>query len=198
MTLVSAMVLLILVMDPLGNVPSFMAVLADVDASKHRRIIFRELCIALGILVTFLFAGGVILRALHVSQPALSIAGGTILFLIALGMIFSIERKLAPLAAQSDPLIVPLAVPLIAGPSAVATVMLLMSQDPSRWLEWLGAVICSWLVVLAVLMLSAFLKRALGDRVLTACQKLMGMILTTIAIQMFMDGVSSFLAAEGS
>jgi len=193
MSLLSATVLLILVMDPLGNVPLFLVALQKVDSHRRSRVILRELCIALGVLVVFLFGGRLILTILHVDQPSLSIAGGIVLFLIALGMIFPIRSGMLRPSGDAEPLVVPLAVPLVAGPSAIATVMLLMSQAPDRWPDWLAAVIVAWLVSLAILTQSSKLERIIGDRGLDACERLMGMILTIIAVQMFMDGISAFL-----
>jgi len=130
MSIISAELLLVLVMDPLGNIPLFLEVLGKVDPSRHKRVVLREMCIALVVLILFLFAGRYILHALQISEPSLSIAGGTILLLIAIGMVFPMSKRLFAPDPHDEPFIVPLAVPLIAGPSAVATVMLLMSQVP--------------------------------------------------------------------
>ena len=192
MSLLSAALLLILVMDPLGNIPFFLSVLKGVDPSQRRRVIVRELCIALAILVLFLFGGKWILAALQIDQSSLSIAGGIVLFLIALGMVFPIHRRLLTHQNDGDPFIVPLAVPLTAGPSAIATVMLLMGGDPSRWMAWLTALVWAWLVSLIVLLLATGIERVVGDRALAACERLMGMVLTIVAVQMFLNGLREF------
>lgn len=192
MTLYTIAITLILVMDPLGNIPVFLAILRNYDTRTQTRIILRESLIAFLILVLFVFFGRYILHGLHITTPALSIAGGVILFIIALRMIFPSEQK----AAKEDfeePLIVPLAVPLTAGPSAMAMVLLFVTRDPHHlWLVFLGVLIAS--AIFTVIMLFApFLMKILGKRGLTAIERLMGMILTTIAVQMFLFGVAQYL-----
>jgi len=189
MSAFSAAALLFLVIDPLGNIPMFVCVLNAVDHRQHRRIIIRELLIALAILVMFLFAGRHILSLLEVSQPSLGIAGGIILFMIAIKMVFSGSDKIFKNMANDGPFIVPLAVPLIAGPSAIATVILLMAKEPSRWPEWLFALFCAWFVSGVLLMFSGRLSVLLGDRALKAIERLMGMILTAVAVEMFVSGI---------
>jgi small neutral amino acid transporter SnatA (MarC family) len=135
MSFLSATALLFLVIDPLGNIPVFLSVLKNIDQRRQRVVILRELVIALGVLIAFLFAGRFILSILRVSESSLGIAGGIILFLIAMRMIFSGEETVFPGRYEGEPLIVPLAVPLIAGPSAMTTVMLLIAREPSRWFE---------------------------------------------------------------
>lgn len=196
MTFVSAAVLLFLVMDPLGNVPLFLSALRTVPPERQRAVILREMGIALAVLLLFLFLGGQMLRLLGLSEPALSAAGGIILMLIALRMVFpSREHSLAEPVA-TEPFIVPLAIPYMAGPSAMATVLLLMSREPERWLEWTGAVLLAWTLCLPIMLLSPRLKRALGDRGLTAIERLMGLILVTIAIEMLLGGIAQWWAAH--
>jgi len=195
MTILSAAVLLFLVMDPVGNVPMFVALLGGMEPRRARRIVLRELLIALAILVVLLLGGRLILDVLQVSEPALSVAGGVILFLIAIKMIFGGVRDVFRETPGGEPFVVPLAVPLIAGPSAAATVLLLMARDPMRWLDWLAALFCAWLVSGAILLFAASFGRVLGERVLTAAERLMGMLLTTVAVQMFLKGVHDFLAS---
>ena len=193
MTLISAIILLFLVMDPLGNIPLFLSILAQVEPKRRVRVLVRELFIALAVLVLFLFAGRYILGALHISQPSLSISGGVVLFLIALRMIFPAREGLIKEDYQEEPLVVPLAVPLIAGPSAIATVLLLVSSAPgSIWL-WFVALVIAWSATAIILTLSAPLSNVLGRRGLIAMERLMGMILTTVAVQMFLTGIEKFL-----
>ena len=193
MTVFSAAMLLFLVMDPFGNIPLFMSALQDVDSERHTRIIIRELFIALGVLVLFLFTGRYILDVFHISEPALTAAGGTVLFLIAIKMIFPGQRGLAVDAIDGEPFIVPLAVPYVAGPSAMATVLLIMSREPARWPEWLAAVAIAWVVSGLIISMSGLLARLLGQRVLIAIERLMGMLLVAIAIQLLMTGVARFI-----
>lgn len=193
MTLFSAAVLLFLVLDPFGNIPFFIAALQNVPRERHGRIVIRELFIALFVLVVFLFAGEHILGALHISEAALRAAGGTVLFLIAIRMVFprpgaSVGEELA-----GEPFIVPLAVPYVAGPSALASVLLIMNQEPERWPEWLGALFVAWLLTGVIILSSSVLARRLGKRVLIAIERLMGMLLVALAIQMLMTGIRQFM-----
>lgn len=189
MTVLSAAVLLFLVMDPLGNVPFFLSALKHVAPARQRVVVVRELLIALGVLVFFLFTGRYVLAALHITEPALSIAGGVILFLIALRMIFpSPERPLRE-AVEGEPFIVPLAIPYVAGPSALATVLLLMSQEPGRWPAWLLAVVLAWAASSVILYFGSGMHRFIGDRGLVAMERLMGMVLITISVQMLLTGI---------
>ncbi len=193
MTLFSAALLLFLVMDPVGNIPVFLSTLKNVEKKRRKFIILRELIIALLVLIGFLFGGRYVLQALQISDPSLTIAGGIILFLIALRMIFPGFRGGGEEEMDGEPLIVPLAIPLVAGPSAMATVMLMMSQDPSRWQDWLIALTVAWFVSGVILLLANALSRFLGKRGLVAIERLMGMILITISVQMMLGGIKAFL-----
>ena len=136
MTVLSATILLFLVMDPLGNILLFVTALRSVPAARRKRVVARELLIAYGVLVMFLFTGQHLLRVLNITGPALTIAGGIVLFLIALRMVFpSAEYPLAE-NIKGEPFLVPLAIPYVAGPSTLATLLLLMSREPQRWPEW--------------------------------------------------------------
>jgi multiple antibiotic resistance protein len=193
MTLYSAAITLILVMDPLGNVPLFLSVLNKVDPKKRQRIILRETFIAFIILSLFLFFGQYLLEGMNISQPALEIAGGIILFLIAIRMIFPEHGNEEKSPLSGEPLIVPLAVPLIAGPSTMTMVMLLANQAPGQILLWFTALTIAWLVTTFILVFSDVLRKLLGERGLTAIERLMGMVLTTMAVQMFLSGLQQFL-----
>jgi multiple antibiotic resistance protein len=196
MTIFSAAMLLFLVMDPFGNIPLFMTALQGVDQVRHTRIIVRELFIALGVLVLFLFTGQYLLNVFDISESALTAAGGTVLLLIAIKMIFPGPRGLAVEAPVGEPFIVPLAVPYVAGPSAMATVLLIMSREPGRWPEWLAAVGIAWIVSGIIISLSGVLARLLGQRVLIAIERLMGMLLVAVAIQMLMTGIARFIESH--
>jgi len=193
MTLASAAVLLFFVIDPFGNVPMFLSALKNVHPARVRRVIVRELLIALGIMIVFLFAGRFILQMLHISGAALTAGGGFVLLLIALRMIFPPlegHRRDEPV---EEPLVVPLAVPYTAGPSMLATELLLMTRDPGRWHVWLGAVVIAWFCSAIILFFSVNVKRLLGQRGLTAMERLMGMLLVTVAVEMLMQGVAEYL-----
>lgn len=188
MTLLSAFVLLFLVMDPAGNVPLFLSALESVPPERRGRVIARELLIALGVLVLFLFLGPTLLKGAGISESGLAIAGGIILFLIALRMIFPQPGGFAEDVA-GEPFIVPLAIPFVAGPSAMAAVMLVMSEDPLRWPEWLAALVLAWAASATILLLAPRLRRVLGRRGLVAIERLMGMVLTALAVEMFLRGL---------
>ncbi|MEL4359134.1 MULTISPECIES: MarC family protein [unclassified Luteococcus] len=191
--MMQAITLLFLVMDPLGNIPFFMTSLKKVAPERRQWVIARELLIALAIMVAFLFAGQGLLTLLQVSKEALTAAGGIILMLIAVRMVFPTpETTLEEVSLAQEPFIVPLAVPYTAGPSLLATEVLLMSQEPSRWMTWLGAVLAAWGMSSVILFLSGYLERILGERVLLALERLMGMILVLISTQMIFTGIREF------
>ena len=196
MTVVSAALLLFLVMDPLGNIPFFLTALKNVDPLRQRWVVIRELWIALGVLVFFLFAGRYILLLLHISEPALTIAGGVILFLIALRMIFPSPDRSLHEDVGGEPFIVPLAIPYVAGPSAVATELLLMSREPERWPEWLLALFLAWLSGSVIIFFASQLGHYLGSKGLIAIERLMGMLLITVAIQTLLTGIRVALAEK--
>ncbi|AWL10860.1 UPF0056 membrane protein [Saliniradius amylolyticus] len=191
----SAAVTLIFIMDPLGNLPIFMSTLKSIEPKRRRLIIIRELLFSLGLMMLFLFSGQAVLDFISVKQETVSIAGGIILFLIALRMIFPAPKTKAPdeQANQPEPFLVPLAIPLIAGPSLLATLILLSNQDPSRMFDWTIAAFVAWGVTAVILLFSGMFHRLLGERGLIAVERLMGMILVMIAIQMLLDGVASYL-----
>ena len=193
MTLISVAVLLFLVMDPLGNIAFFIAALANVDPKRQRMVINRELLIALVVLIVFLFIGRSFLQLLGISADALTIAGGVIMLLIALRMIFPDVEKPLKENVSGEPFFVPLAIPYVAGPSAMATEMLLMNKEPERWPEWLLAIFLAWLACSVILYFASGLRRYLTDRGLVAVERLMGMVLVTVAVQMLLTGVSQFL-----
>lgn len=197
MTIASAAMLLFLVMDPLGNVPFFLTALKNVEPARQRLVIVRELLIALAALVLFLFAGRYLLELLHISDPALTISGGVILFLIAIRMIFPSSERTLQEEDFGEPFIVPLAIPYVAGPSALATELLLISQEPARWPEWLLAVLIAWLATSVIIYFSSGLRRYLGKRGLVAIERLMGMVLITVSIQMLLTGIERFLISPG-
>ncbi len=192
-------VTLFFVMDPLGNIPIFNAVLSRFDARTRSKIVARELTIALAILLVFLFAGNPVMQFLGLTQPTLSLSGGILLFIIALRMIFPL-RAMGDEEAVIDPFIVPLAMPLVAGPSTIAILLLQSSQHPERIWDWCVALLLAWIATTAILSFSPWLMKALGDRGVHALERLMGMLLVMLSVQMFLDGVAQFwaqLAAGG-
>jgi len=194
MSVFSAILLLILVMDPIGNIPFFLLALKNVEQKRQQRIILRELLIALGVLIVFLLAGQYVLHILNISEPSLTIAGGIILFLISIRMIFPGVHGILEETPDGEPFIVPLAIPYLAGPAAMAAVMFIANRDPGRWPEWLLALVIACVFSGLILYFASALSRYLGTRGIIAIERLMGMVLVTISVQMFMTGISRFLA----
>ena len=193
MDILSAATLLFLIMDPLGNLPIVLSILKHLDPKRRRAVLVRELFFALGILMLFLFAGKSILNFLHVQPETLSISGGIILFIIAIKMIFPSGGSITGLAAGEEPFIVPMAVPMIAGPSVIASLLLLSSQHPDKLLELSASVLLAWGVTFFILMFYSFFHRLLGERGLKAVERLMGLLLIMISTQMLLDGIKRYL-----
>ncbi len=192
---ISSVFTLTLVMDPLGNIPMFMSALKDVGEERRRAVIIRELFIALGIMVFFLLFGRYFVSALSLDVTAMSVAGGIVLFIIALQMIFPVHHSTFADGPAGEPFIVPLAIPLIAGPSTLTTIMLFSMREPGRLGLWAGVVGTAWVINALILGgLSGWFSKILGERGLLAMEKLMGMILVTISVQMVMSGLKKFLA----
>lgn len=189
----SAVVILLLVMDPVGNIPLFVAVLRQVEPGHRLRVIARECAIALLVLVVFVLFGRSLLGALGISDSSLAIAGGMILFLVALRMVFRHPEGLFGDAPDGEPYIVPLAIPALAGPAAIATVVLLVSRAPERLLEWMAVVAVAMAVTLAVLLAAERIARLAGERGLVALERLMGLFLTAMAVEMLLRGIRAFV-----
>lgn len=189
-TFASATILLLLITDPLGNIPIFVNSLRAVPPERRARVIVREVLIAFGLLLAFMFVGQSFLKAMSLSDVSLQIGGAVVLFLIALRMIFPPPPQDSPVPV-AEPLIVPLAIPALAGPSAMATVLLLVSQAPERRMEWVAALTVTMLVCAVVLLLAERLQRVVGLRVVSAFERLMGLILVSISVEMLIRGLKS-------
>jgi MarC family membrane protein len=190
-TFASATILLVLITDPVGNIPVFANALKHVAPERRAKVILREILIAFFLLLTFMFVGEGFLRVMNLSDLSLQIGGGVILFLIALRMVFP------PAATQEaeifeEPLIVPLAVPALAGPSALATVLLLVSQQPERRLDWIAALCVTMLISAVVLVSAERIQRLIGSRLVVAVERLMGLVLVSVAIEMMLRGAKTF------
>lgn len=196
MDLISATVTLFLVMDPLGNVPMFLALLKDMEPKRRRKVIVREMLIALLIMAIFLFFGSSVLGFLGLKPETISIAGGIVLFLIALRMVFPQEGGVMGEMPGGEPFIVPLAIPFVAGPSTLAT-LILFSQQQGHLIESSVAMLIAWLATALILIFSTKFYKILGDRGLAAMERLMGMLLIMIAVQMLLNGVLEFAADFG-
>ena len=190
--ILAAATMLFLIMDPLGNLPIFMSVLKGIEPARKTKVVLRELLIALFILMMFLHSGQAVLNFLQIEQETVSIAGGIILFIIALRMIFPKPGGIMNLPQGEDPFIVPLAVPMIAGPSTMAALILLANQEPEQMTQWSLALFAAWAVSATILLMSNKVHKWLGEKGLRALERLMGMILIMIAIQMLLNGVTSY------
>lgn len=197
MTIASAAILIFLIMDPFGNMVIFNSFLRKLSQKRRLVVTVRESLIAYAILILFLFTGDRMLDFLGLREAALSISGSIILFLIALGMVFPRKSVIDTESDQSDgePLIVPLAMPFLAGPSCIAALLLLASREPARMQHWVIALTIAWLASTIILTASVPLYRFLGRRGSAAIERLMGMLLVMIAVQLFLDGVQSYLSS---
>ncbi|MFN3195918.1 MAG: YhgN family NAAT transporter [Chlorobiota bacterium] len=185
----SSAVVLFFLMDPLGNVPVVLSVLKDIDPKRQRVIIARELLIALVILLIFLFLGKPMLNFLHLQQEAVTISGGIILLIIGLRMIFPSPEGIVGQQPDGEPFIVPLAIPLIAGPSVLAMLILMTQSGPNKMTDWLFALLIAWVLTAIILLSAPLLLKLLRRRGLTALERLMGMILVMISVQMLINGL---------
>ena len=190
-TFLSATILLVLITDPIGNISIFANALKHVAPEHRARVILREILIAFVLLLTFMFIGDGFLRVMNLSELSLQMGGGVILFLIALRMVFPPAHS--DMAEQlTEPLIVPLAIPAIAGPSALATVLLLVSQQPDKRMEWIAA-LCVTMAISALVLVSAErIQRVVGPRLVVALERLMGLVLVSVSIEMMLRGAKTF------
>lgn len=185
----SSVFLLLLLLDPLGNVPVFLSLLKDLPPQRQRHVVLRECAVAGVVLIVFVFVGDALLKLMHLSDPALEISGGIILFLIAMGMVFP-RPPLAENDVQpgAEPFIVPLAIPMIAGPAALATVLLASRQSDQPWLL-VAAIVVAIGVSTLVLLGAGWLSRIFGKSGLQAMERLMGLVLTAMSVQMLISGI---------
>ncbi len=189
----SALVLLLLVLDPLGSLPIFISVMRGVEPGRRTPVALREVAIAFSVLALFMVGGQGFLNVMRLSERSLEVAGGVILLIIAIRMIFASGGEIyATQGPPREPFIFPLAVPLLAGPSAMATVLLLASRQPDRLLEWMGALMVAMLVSGTVLLLADRIRRLLGASVVSAIEKLMGLLLTAVAVEMILAGLKRY------
>jgi MarC family membrane protein len=191
---ISATLLLILITDPLGNIPCFISALQQVRPERRRLVVFRECAIAFGALLFFMLFGRSFLALFHLSDQSLRVAGGVILFMIAIHMVFPPESQARGDAPNPrEPFIVPIAIPMIAGPSAMATVMLMAGGHPHKPLLWVAALVLTISVTLVVFLSSVKLRELLGEQVILAVEKLMGLVLCALAVEMLLGGLAVYL-----
>lgn len=198
-TIASAFILLLLVLDPFGTLPIFISVMRGVAPQRRVWVALREACVAFGVLLAFMLGGRSFLEVMRLSERSLEVAGGVILLLLSIRIIFASGRRLfdeeVPAAAsgpQREPFLFPIAVPLLAGPSAMATVLLLASRQPAQLMEWIAALAAAVGVCAVVLLASQPLYRWLGESVVTALEKLMGLVLCAIAVEMILAGIKRY------
>ncbi len=192
-TFLSALVLLLLVLDPFGSLPIFISVMRNVEPARRTRVALRESALAFAVLVTFMLTGQWFLTVMHLSERSLEVAGGVILLIIAVRMIFASGSEVYAADGQArEPLIFPLAVPLLAGPSAMATVLLLASRQPERLLTWVGALTVAMVVSAVVLIGADRIRKWIGSSMVSAIEKLMGLVLTAIAVEMILAGLKRY------
>ena len=194
MTLFSIAFALFLLMDPVGNVPIFLSILREIEPKNQRRIVFREHIFALVLIIAFYFLGDILLDFLGISQPAVLISGGVILFIIAIKMIFPKPNEASPWSGYKEPFLVPLAMPLIAGPAVLAAIMLYSHRGVDHWIA-LGGIFIAWLSSAIILIAAIPLKKVLGEKGISALEKLMGLLLVMLGVQMLLNGIKGCLAA---
>jgi multiple antibiotic resistance protein len=194
-SIVSTAILLNFILDPFGNVPLILSILKDVDEKRRFRIIVRELLIGLFILLAFLFFGSDFLDLFHLETTAVSLAGAVIFFIIGMKMIFPPAQGNSLYAGTGEPFVVPIAMPMIAGPSALATLLVLSNQNPGHTLDLFWSLLLAWLMSAIILLLAPFLYRILRDRGLIALERLMGMLLLILSVQMFIDGFRALFSS---
>lgn len=188
----SAFILLLLVLDPFGALPIFISVMNGVAPARRTRVALRESLIAFAILLGFMLAGSGFLALMHLSERSLEVAGGVILLIIAIRMIFTHEGAQQDAASGREPLVFPLAVPLLAGPSAMATVLLLASRQPDGMASWIAALSLAMALCGAVLVAAERIRRWIGDAMVAATEKLMGLVLSALAVEMILAGLKRY------
>lgn len=195
-TITSAFILLLLVLDPFGTLPIFISVMRGVAPQRRVWVALREACVAFGVLLAFMLGGRTFLELMRLSERSLEVAGGVILLLLSIRIIFASGKRLfddeATASTGREPFLFPIAVPLLAGPSAMATVLLLASRQPAQLMEWIAALAAAMAVCAAVLLASQPLHRWLGESVVSAIEKLMGLVLCAIAVEMILAGIKRY------
>ena len=194
-SIISTAILIFFILDPFGNAPLLLSILKTIDKQKHKRIIIREMFIGLLILLVFMFFGEQFLSIFHLDTEAITISGGIIFFVISLKMIFPDPsgHSLFSTKSNDDPLIVPIAIPMIAGPAALASLLVLAKTNSDHMGSLLISLLLAWLVTALVLLFSPRLYKVLKNKGLIALERLMGMLLLMMAVQMFIDGLRGII-----
>ncbi|CAL4324478.1 UPF0056 inner membrane protein YhgN [Buchnera aphidicola (Eriosoma lanigerum)] len=192
--IISTTILLTFIMDPIGNLPIFMSLLKNIEPKRRQLLLLREMIIALLIMLLFLFGGEKILLLLNLRTETVSISGGIILFLIAIKMIFPSEENIRTnkTIINNEPFLVPLAIPLVAGPSSLATLILLSHQHPTQLLYLSSSLFIAWIITVTILLSSSFFLRIFGSKGIDTLERLMGLILIMLSTQMFLEGIRTW------
>lgn len=183
--------ILFLIMDPIGNISSYLSMVEKIPERRQAWVAFREMLIALGAMLIFCLLGETIFNYLNLSEASLHFSAGVILFLVAIKVLFLSPTSPRANLPKEEPFIIPLAIPLIAGPALLATIMLYAHLDETPW-NMLGAILVSWVAASLVLAAAAPIKRTIGDNGLLACERLIGMLLIILGVQRFLIGVEEF------
>lgn len=192
--MIESALLLFLVIDPFGNLPFVLAVLSGSDKAHYRRVILRETVLALLVLILFALAGEALLGYLSIERASLMVAGGVILFLISVKMIFQSAKDVFAGDYSHDSFLFPIAIPCLAGPSAITTVMILRSQQQTDLWGLMLALLVVLIATFIVFLLGRKISDWLGERGIRAVEKLMGLLLNLVAVNMMLIGVRDFLA----
>lgn len=192
MQVLSLAITLFFVLDPFGNLPVVLSLLNKVDKRRHWKVVLRESLIALALLVVFYAIGPQFISLLGVDSSDLTICGGVVLGIIALRLVFPDESSSGK-EQETEPFIVPLAIPLMAGPSALATVMIMAAQSAQHPWIGLGMMSLAWLVTVVLLLLGVILGSLIPARLLVAFERLSGLLLAVISVHMIMSGVKAYL-----
>ncbi|MEP0073277.1 MAG: MarC family protein [Marinomonas sp.] len=191
-SILSATLLFLFVIDPFGNIPILLSVMKGVAQKRQYQIVIRDGLIGLLILVAFLFFGAEFLKVLHLETESISIAGGVVLFVIALKMIFpsALDQKNTNAV---EPFIVPISIPMLAGPSTLATLLVMVKSFPEEQNALLISVLAAWGISVVILAMAPLLNRLLKEKGLAALERLMGMLLLMMSVQMLVNGVRSLI-----
>jgi len=184
-------------MDPIGNIQSFISQLSRYDQRQRMWVLLREMLFALGLMLLFNFAGELFFNVLDISEITVRLSSGVILFLVAFEILFPTMNNFRQNLPKEEPYFIPLAVPLIAGPSLLATIMLYAHIEES-FVVMVVAILIAWVFALLVLMFAHPIHRLIGNNGLMACERLIGMILILLAIQRFMEGVLMFIRSTST
>lgn len=195
MSLFNITVTLFLIMDPVGNLSSYISMVKELDPKRQKWIVFREMLIALVVMLFFNYLGEYIFNFLDLSETTVRLSSGVILFLIAIKILFMASDSPRANLPKGEPFVFPLAVPLIAGPALMATIMLYAHLEPTQSVM-IFAILIAWFLSILIFLFAGPIKRILGNNGLMACERLIGMVLVLVAIQRFLEGILLFWASH--